>query len=132
MNTLTIEQVNENNVVAKQCLTEINTFLKGVADEKSKRNEQFKTDSVGIKVLKCVGTVLNSERTLKESMVVMALQDLKMRLELYFKYHYSTCGMFSSYYSPEISIRQVSQGVIFTDIYTTIIKQVPHPANKVM
>lgn len=129
---LTLEQVSENNAVAKKSLLEINKFLDEVAATKAIRKQEFSTDTVGMKILKGLGGVINSQETLKESMVVMALQDLKVRLELYFKYHYSTCGMFSSYYSPEISIRQISHGVIFTDIFTTIIQKIPHPANKVM
>lgn len=131
MKALTLEQINENNVVAKQYLSEANKFLKEIADKKLQRKLDAQTDSFGIKLLKGLSCTLNAEAILDESRMEMLVQDLKMRLDFYFKLHYRTCGLYSSYYSPDISIKQTSYGVIWTTSKTTTVKQVPHPANGV-
>lgn len=120
---LTLEQVQENNVVAKQWLSDIVSEMKKLKDSSAKRKQmKFKE--------RFLHTMLFVDDINKETELYGILSEAKMHLDMYFKYHYTHAALLSKLSSPVFQFSTSTSYVLFELEKTYSTGKVPHPINK--
>lgn len=121
---LTIQEVHQNNVVIKEVLKEICDYQKKRAEEKARSREMRK--SLGTVKYLCYNCFRLKELTANDK-IDCAVNLLKFKLELYMKSHYSTAGLVSQYYQPDVSLSvTVQHGIIWDKILKKTVKVLPY------
>lgn len=123
---LTLQQIHENNIVAKEylkALIEINAEAKA---EKAKQKELWKEAPFGIKCLMVLCNVLESDKNHQKFIASSMLERAERDLRNYFKLHYKYGKCHSGFNSPKIEISWISFGMFFNTKTTKKLAQVPH------
>lgn len=116
---LTVEQVHENNIVAKRWISELTTEIKKLKDAKEERKAlPFMT--------RLAYELSNSSELHTELYVLHQLEFAMLSLKLYFKYHYKDAALTSKMRSPELTFSTTSDYIIFSINKTYKLGSVPH------
>jgi|AGFT01.1.fsa_nt_gi hypothetical protein len=113
---LTIQQVQENNVVAKGWMNEIVPEIK-----KLRLAQQVR------KQLPFMKRVAMAELFMAEDAILKVLEEALMQLKLYFKYHYSQAALLSKFDSPVLSFTAEKDRLFYKIKTTYFVGEVPHP-----
>lgn len=114
---LTIQQVQENNVVAKGWMNEIIPEIKKLRLAQHVRKQ-----------LPFLKRVALAEVFHAEDIILKVLEETLMELKLYFKNHYCHAALLSQYMSPVLTFTS-QQDRLFYKIKTTyFVGEVQHPA----
>lgn len=129
MSILTIQQVHQNNLVAKEFLMCIIRENQSYAEDKAFKKRLFKKASFIGKIGHILTTILmvflSSHQMSKEMMIRDQCKHLEKNLKKYFKCHYSNAGSYSKIISPEIAFKFYQDGFFSNTIHTISIKKVP-------
>ena len=123
---LTLQQIHENNVVAKEylkALIEINAEAKA---EKARRKKEWSEASFGTKCLIVFCNVLKTDEKHSELLSNSMLQSVERNLRFYFKMHYKYGKIHSGRSTPKLEISWTSYGVINNTTYIRKLVQIPH------
>lgn len=120
---LTLEQVHENNIVAKKWLSDI-------VQEMNKLNEKFTERKQMSFKDKFLDMMANVEEINHELALYGILREAKMYLDMYFKYHYTEAALLSKCKSPVFQYSTTKSYVLFEVEKTYSAGKVPHPINK--
>ena len=117
---LTIQQVHENNLVAKQWLTVLVAEIKAIRKGQEERKLQHWT-------VRWKRT--NVQMALVEDNLLNHLEEMVMDLKLYFWSHFKTAGLMSTYQSPEARFSTYNNKLLWAIRTTYSVADVPHPIN---
>lgn len=133
MSLLTIQQVHQNNLVAKEFLKHIIKENKSYVEDKAFKKRLFKNASFFGKIRHILFSILMvflaSNQISKETMIKDQFKHLEKNLKKYFKYHYSDAGARSKIISPEIAFKFYKSGFFSGTIHTIFLKKVPFPTH---
>lgn len=133
MSLLTIQQVHQNNLVAKEFLKYIIKENHTYAAEKAYKKRRFKNASIFGKIrhilFSILMIVLASNQLSKEMMLKDQFKHLEKNLKKYFKYHYNDGGTRSKIISPEIAFKIYKSGIFSDTIHTIFLTKVPFPTH---
>lgn len=128
---LTLDQVNENNKVAKDILKELNFYLDTFKEEKKNEKLFLKNASIFRKGIfyffKISDFLFNSKKCAEEMNIKMHLKFLKKDIIRYFKNHYTSAAKMSKIIAPKLEIKTYQDNILWTTITTHKIKNVPYP-----
>lgn len=116
---ITLEQVHENNVVAKQWLTELTAEIKKI------RAAKYARESMPF-MHRIVHEMAGADALQAELHILGQLEYCLMFLKLYFKNHYLHAGLTSKLYSPELQFSTTSNYIIMSIKKTYTFGNVPH------
>lgn len=120
---LTIEQVHENNVVAKKWLEELIAGINEIEQKRARRKEQSWKERI-LYALVCVDELTH------EMQVLGFLKEAKMHLDLYFKYHYNHAAILSKVHSPVLEFSVTKSRILYEVEKTYRIKKAPHEIDR--
>lgn len=116
---ITIAQVHENNVVAKQWIAELIAEIKKMRESTEARNALPFSQRIALEVKHA--KLYSSELYLQRE-----LETCLMFLKIYFKYHYKHAGLSSKLISPELKFSTTNDYIIMSIKKTFTVAEAPH------